>query len=237
MTVLTVQNLTVRHGQLQALTDFSLDVDEGETVAIVGANGAGKSTLMGAIAGLHRATTGRITIDGHDITDVAAYRRLGYGVSLVPEGRRLFRSLSVEENLRTGILRSRSGQWTVERVMELFGWMRERRTQRAWQLSGGEQQAVAIGRALLSNPRLLMIDELSLGLAPAVIKRIYAVVPEILAGGTSVLLVEQDVSQAIRVADRVICLLEGHTVLTGRPAELSREAIEDAYFGVAVERA
>lgn len=234
MSLLSIRDLTVRHGQLQALSDFSLDVEQGETVAIIGANGAGKSTLMGAIAGLHRPSAGRIVLDGSDITAVAAHRRIGYGVSLVPEGRRLFRSLSVEDNLRTGVVRRRTGHWTVETVMDLFGWMRERRAQRAWQLSGGEQQAVAIGRALVSNPRLLMIDELSLGLAPAVIKRIYSVVPTILAGGTSVLLVEQDISQAIRVADRVICLLEGHTVLTGRPSELTREAIEDAYFGVTV---
>ncbi|WP_375388240.1 ABC transporter ATP-binding protein [uncultured Amnibacterium sp.] len=232
MSVLSIDALSVRHGQLQALTDFSLELQEGETVAVVGSNGAGKSTLMGSIAGLLPAASGRITVDGRDLTHVPAHRRVGLGVSLVPEGRRLFRSLSVEENLLTGVSRGRPGDWTVDRVMDLFGWMRERRAQRAWQLSGGEQQAVAIGRALVSNPRLLMIDELSLGLAPAIIKRIYAVVPEIVAGGTAVLLVEQDISQAIRVADRVVCLLEGHTVLTGRPGDLTRDQIEDAYFGV-----
>ncbi len=231
MTVLEVEDLTVHHGQLRALTKFELTLEEGETVAVIGANGAGKSTLMGAIAGLHRASTGRVLVNGTDITTLAAHRRLDHGVALVPEGRRLFRSLTVEENLRTGLSRRRPGEWSVERVMGLFEWMRERRNQRAWQLSGGEQQAVAIGRALVSNPRLLMIDELSLGLAPAIIKRIYAVVPQIVASGTSVLLVEQDISQAIRVADRVLCLLEGHTVLAGRPTDLTRDAIEDAYFG------
>jgi branched-chain amino acid transport system ATP-binding protein len=235
MTVLSVADLTVHHGQLQALTDFSLDLDEGETVAVVGSNGAGKSTLMGSIAGLFPPSSGRITVDGRDLTHVPAHRRVGLGVSLVPEGRRLFRSLSVEENLLTGVSRQRPGAWTVEKVMDLFDWMRARRTQRAWQLSGGEQQAVAIGRALVSNPRLLMIDELSLGLAPAIVKRIYAIVPDIVASGTSVLLVEQDVTQALRVADRVLCLLEGRTVLAGRPADLTPEQIEDAYFGVRVE--
>ena len=232
MTVLEVSSLELRHGQLRALTDFSLSVAEGEVVAVIGANGAGKSTLLGGIAGLLPVAHGRIAVDGRDITKLAAYRRVGAGVGLVPEGRRLFPSLTVEENIATGTYRRRKGHWNIERVYELFDWMRDRRRQSAWQLSGGEQQAVAIGRALVANPRVLLIDELSLGLAPAVVKRIYGVLPRIVEQGTAVLVVEQDVSQAIRVADHVHCLLEGRTVLSGKPAELGRDEIEHAYFGV-----
>jgi branched-chain amino acid transport system ATP-binding protein len=232
VTVLEVSSLELRHGQLRALTDFSLSVAEGEVVAVIGANGAGKSTLLGGIAGLLPVAHGRIAVDGRDITKLAAYRRVGAGVGLVPEGRRLFPSLTVEENIATGTYRRRKGHWNIERVYELFDWMRDRRRQSAWQLSGGEQQAVAIGRALVANPRVLLIDELSLGLAPAVVKRIYGVLPRIVEQGTAVLVVEQDVSQAIRVADHVHCLLEGRTVLSGKPAELGRDEIEHAYFGV-----
>ena len=232
MSVLEVSGLELHHGQLRALTDFTLSVGEGEVVAVIGANGAGKSTLLGGIAGLLPVTSGRIAVDGRDITRLAAYRRVAAGVGLVPEGRRLFRSLSVEENVLTGTYRRREGYWNLERVYELFDWMRDRRRQSAWQLSGGEQQAVAISRALVANPRVLLIDELSLGLAPAVVKRIYGVLPRIVEQGTAVLVVEQDVSQAIRVADHVHCLLEGRTVLSGTPAELGRDQIERAYFGV-----
>jgi branched-chain amino acid transport system ATP-binding protein len=232
VSLLEVRNLDVHHGQLLALRDFSLTMGEGVTVAVIGANGAGKSTLLGALAGLNRATSGSVTFDGHDITRLAAYRRVGIGVALVPEGRRLFKSLTVEDNLLTGTYRARKGPWSVTRVMELFDWMPERRAQNASQLSGGEQQAVAIGRALVGNPRLLLIDELSLGLAPIVIQKIYRVLPRIIEEGTSVLIVEQDVSQGLRVADYVQCLLEGRTVLEGKPADLTMQQIESAYFGI-----
>jgi branched-chain amino acid transport system ATP-binding protein len=232
VSVLEVQGLNVSHGQLLALRDFSLTVGEGETVAVIGANGAGKSTLLGALAGLNKPTTGTVTLDGRDITHLAAYRRVAAGIALVPEGRRLFKSLTVEENLLTGTYRARKGPWSVQRVMELFDWMSDRRDQNASQLSGGEQQAVAIGRALVGNPRLLLIDELSLGLAPIVIQKIYRVLPQIIAEGTSVLIVEQDVSQALRIADSVKCLLEGHTVLEGKPGDFTMQQIENAYFGI-----
>jgi branched-chain amino acid transport system ATP-binding protein len=230
--LLDVRDLTVRYGQLQAVSDVSLRIEEGEIVAVIGANGAGKSTLMATIAGLLSPARGSITFAGANILPLRAHRRIREGICLVPEGRRLFPSLSVEDNLLTGAYCKRSGPWSVERVLQLFPWMKERRRQSAMQLSGGEQQAVAIGRGLLGNPRLLLIDEVSLGLAPLIVRRIYEILPKIVAEGTSILLVEQDVSQALRVADRVQCLLEGRTVLEGRPRELSPEAIEVAYFGV-----
>jgi branched-chain amino acid transport system ATP-binding protein len=232
MSLLEVTDLEVRHGQLAAVNGLDLAVSEGVTLAVIGANGAGKSTLLRAVAGVLRPSRGSIRLDGRDITAMPAHERVAAGIALVPEGRRLFPSLTVEENLLVGTYSRRPGPWSVARVRELFPWMAERRRQVASQLSGGEQQAVAIGRALVSNPRLLLLDEVSLGLAPVIVRRIYEVLPEILATGTTVLLVEQDVSQALRVADRVQCLLEGRSVLEGAPGELTPEAIERAYFGL-----
>ena len=230
--LLEARDLEVHHGQLRALQDVSLRVYPGEVYAIIGANGAGKSTLLRTIAGLHRPTTGTVLLDGTDVTRVRPDRRATQGIAMVPEGRRLFGSLSVEENLKVGATYARNGPWTIERVYELFGWMRERRHQRTAQLSGGEQQSVAIGRALVANPRVLLLDELSLGLAPVVVQRIYGMLPQILATGLTVLLVEQDVSQALRVASRVHCLLEGRTTLEGDPGDLTPERVEAAYFGL-----
>jgi branched-chain amino acid transport system ATP-binding protein len=230
--LLEVRDLTVHHGQLRALDHVSLQVFPGEVYAIIGANGAGKSTLLRTIAGLHRATEGSVLFDGRDLTGVRPERRATQGIVMVPEGRRLFGSLTVEENLKVGATYARPGQWTIERVYELFGWMRDRRRQPTAQLSGGEQQAVAIGRALVANPRVLLFDELSLGLAPVVVQRIYAMLPQILATGLTVLLVEQDVSQALRVASHIQCLLEGRTTLEGRPADVTAEQVEAAYFGL-----
>jgi branched-chain amino acid transport system ATP-binding protein len=222
----------VYHGQLRALQDISLRVYPGEVYAIIGANGAGKSTLLRTIAGLHRPATGSVLLDGADVTRLQPHRRATQGIAMVPEGRRLFGSLSVEENLKVGATYARTGPWTIERVYELFGWMRDRRNQRTAQLSGGEQQSVAIGRALVANPRVLLLDELSLGLAPVVVQRIYGMLPQILATGLTVLLVEQDVSQALRVASRVQCLLEGRTTLEGQPEDLTPARVEAAYFGL-----
>jgi branched-chain amino acid transport system ATP-binding protein len=230
--LLDVADLTVRYGQLPAIADVSMHVREGETVAVIGANGAGKSTLLGTIAGLLSPVRGSIGFAGADVLPLPAHRRLAAGICLVPEGRRLFASLSVEDNLLTGTYCKRPGPWSLGRVFQLFPWMKDRRRQSATELSGGEQQAVAIGRGLLGNPRLLLLDEVSLGLAPVVVRRLYAMLPQIVAEGTSILVVEQDVSQALRVADRVLCLLEGRTVLEGSPRELSPKAIEAAYFGV-----
>ncbi len=231
--LLEVRDLIVHHGQLRALDHVSLRVFPGEVYAIIGANGAGKSTLLRTIAGLHQPTEGAILYDGKDMTKVRPERRAIGGIVMVPEGRRLFGSLTVEENLQVGATYARKGPWTIEHVYELFGWMRERRTQRTAQLSGGEQQSVAIGRALVANPRVLMLDELSLGLAPVVVQRIYAMLPQILATGLTVLLVEQDVSQALRVASHLQCLLEGHTTLEGKPSDVTPEQVEAAYFGLA----
>jgi branched-chain amino acid transport system ATP-binding protein len=231
--ILEVRELTVHHGQLRALDRISLRVFPGEVYAIIGANGAGKSTLLRTIAGLHRPTEGTIWFDGANVTRVRPERRATSGIAMVPEGRRLFGSLSVEENLQVGATYARPGTWTIERVYELFGWMKDRRAQRAGQLSGGEQQSVAIGRALVANPRVLLLDELSLGLAPVVVQRIYATLPQILATGLTVLLVEQDVSQALRVASRLQCLLEGRTTLEGTPSEVTPAQVEAAYFGLA----
>jgi branched-chain amino acid transport system ATP-binding protein len=231
--LLEVRDLTVRHGQLEAVRGVSLSVDPGEVLGIIGANGAGKSTLLRTIAGLHQPAMGAIFLDGADITRLPPEKRVSAGVVLVPEGRRLFGSLNVEENLLAGCYRARPGPWTMGRVLAMFPWMATRRRQPASQLSGGEQQAVAISRALLSNPRLLMLDEPSLGLAPLPLQRIYAVLPELVESGLGVLLVEQDVRQAMKVSGRLQCLLEGRQTLAGVPAELDFEQIEAAYFGVA----
>jgi branched-chain amino acid transport system ATP-binding protein len=231
--LLEVRNLTVHHGQLRALDNVSLRVLPGEVYAIIGANGAGKSTLLRTIAGLHHPTEGSILFDGQDLTRVRPERRATQGIVMVPEGRRLFSSLTVEENLQVGATYARKGPWTIESVYELFSWMKDRRAQRTAQLSGGEQQSVAIGRALVANPRVLLLDELSLGLAPVVVQRIYAMLPQILATGLTVLLVEQDVSQALRVASHIQCLLEGRTTLEGRPSDVTAAEVEAAYFGLA----
>jgi branched-chain amino acid transport system ATP-binding protein len=231
--LLRVEDLTVAHGQLRALHELHLEVRPGEVCAIIGANGAGKSTLLRTLAGLHRPLSGRISFEGRDVTQERPERRLAAGIALVPEGRRLFPSLTLEENLLIGTYHARTGPWTIPRLYEMFRWMPERRRQLAVQLSGGEQQAVALGRALVSNPRLLLLDELSLGLAPLVVRQIYGILPELLAGGVTILLVEQDVSQALRVASKIQCLLKGRTTLEGDPASFTPAQIEAAYFGLA----
>jgi branched-chain amino acid transport system ATP-binding protein len=230
--LLEVRGLVVHHGQLKALSGISLAVYPGEVYAIIGANGAGKSTLLRTIAGLHHPTEGTITYQGSDITGLRPERRATAGIAMVPEGRRLFPSLSLEENLKVGATYARKGPWTIDRVFDLFPWMKDRRGQKTAQMSGGEQQSVAIGRALVANPQVLLLDELSLGLAPVIVQRIYAMLPQVLESGVTVLLVEQDVSQALRVATRLQCMLEGHTTLEGTPAEVTRDQVEAAYFGV-----
>jgi branched-chain amino acid transport system ATP-binding protein len=230
--LLEVSELTVHHGQLRAVDQVSLSVGAGEVYAMIGANGAGKTTLLRTIAGLKAPTSGSIRFDGADVSRLRAEKRVARGIGMVPEGRRLFPSLTVEENLQVGASYARPGPWTIPRLYELFGWMPDRRRQLAAQLSGGEQQQVAIARALAANPRLLLLDELSLGLAPVVVRRIYDTLPELLGSGVTVLLVEQDVSQALRVASRVHCLLEGRTTLQGEPAALTPAGLESAYFGL-----
>jgi branched-chain amino acid transport system ATP-binding protein len=231
--LLEVRDLSVHHGQLQALHGVSLQVPPGATHAMIGANGAGKSTLLRTIAGLHGPTSGSILLDGEVVTAMAPERRVVAGIALVPEGRRLFPSLTVEENLLVGATSGRAGPWNLNRIYELFDWMQGRRRQLAAQLSGGEQQAVAISRALMANPGVLLLDELSLGLAPVVVRRIYGLLPQLAASGVTILLVEQDVSQALAAASQVHCLLEGRITLEGQPSALTGEQIERAYFGVA----
>jgi len=230
--LLEIRDLVVHHGQLRALSGISLTVYPGEVYALIGANGAGKSTLLRTIAGLHHPTSGSISYDGRDVTGLRPEKRATAGIVMVPESRRLFPSLSLEDNLRVGATYSRKGPWDLAAVYELFPWMKDRRGQRTAQMSGGEQQSVAIGRALVANPRMLLLDELSLGLAPVIVQRIYSMLPQILNSGITVLLVEQDVSQALKVATHLQCLLEGHTTLEGTPAEVNREQVEAAYFGV-----
>ena len=230
-TLLDVKDLTVHHGQLCAVDAVSFKVERGEVLTMVGANGAGKSTLLRTLAGLHRQTSGTILFQGADVTKLAPQRRVRLGISLVPEGRRLFPSLTLEENLQVGAHHASKGTFDIKRVYELFDWMPARRRQRAWQFSGGEQQAIAIGRALVANPQVLLLDELSLGLAPIVVERIYTLIPDIVAHGVGILLVEQDVTLGVGVANRVHCLLEGKTSLTGTPGELTSRQIERAYFG------
>jgi branched-chain amino acid transport system ATP-binding protein len=233
MSLLEVSDLVVRHGQLTAIDGLRLSVGAGAAVAVVGANGAGKSTLLRTIAGLHRPAAGTIHFDGADVTSVSTHERVRRGLVMVPEGRRLFASMSVEENLLVGAAVRRPGDWTLDRVYALFPWMTERRSQPTGLLSGGEQQGVAIGRALMTNPRVLLLDEISLGLAPVAIARIYGQLPELLADGLTVLLVEQDVRQSMRFASHVLCLLEGRMTLEGAPRDFTAEQVEAAYFGFA----
>jgi branched-chain amino acid transport system ATP-binding protein len=233
VTLLEVDGLSCHYGDFQALYEVSLAVEEGETVAVIGANGAGKSTLLDSIAGLLRPSAGDVRFDGGSVAALRANVRTRLGISLVPEGRRIFPSLSVTENLLIGGYPKRPGPWSVQRVFELFPFLAERAGSRGWMLSGGEQQALAIGRALMANPRLLLLDEVSLGLAPVAVKRLYDALPSIMSEGTTLVLVEQDIGQALKIAGHISCLLEGRVSLAGRPRDFTRERIVEAYFGIA----
>jgi len=231
--VLETHGLTAFYGHFQALFGITFALNEGETVAIVGANGAGKSTFLKAVAGLLPRPASAVRLDGRDIGALPAFVIVKLGIALVPEGRRLFPSLSVEENLLVGAYgRHLDGPWTLAAVYRLFPVLRERRRAPSTALSGGQQQMVAIGRSLMSNPRILLCDELSLGLAPIVIRDIYAALADIKTRGTSVVLVEQDLAHAMSVADRAYCFQEGRVSLSGRPQDLTRDAIHAAYFGL-----
>lgn len=230
--LLEVRGIDAFYGDFQALFGVSLAIEAGQVVAVIGANGAGKSTLLKSIAGLMHPHHGDILFDGAIITGSPAFDVVARGIALVPEGRRLFPSLTVEENLLIGGQSRRNGPWSLTRVYQLFPALEERRRLPATALSGGQQQMAAIGRALMSNPRLLLCDEISLGLAPIVIRDIYSQLPKIVSEGLSLIIVEQDIVQALKAANRVYCLQEGRVALEGAARELTRDAIAAAYFGV-----
>jgi len=232
VTLLAVEDLDCRYGLLQAVRGVSFEIGSGETVALIGANGAGKTTMLRSIAGAHRPHAGRVVLHGVDVTGFSAHRRVAAGIALVPEGRRLFPGLTVEENLRVASARRRAGRWNVRSVLDVFPMLAQRLHMPAATLSGGEQQAVAIGRALMSNPRVLLLDEVSLGLAPVVVDSVYRSLREIIAEGTTVILVEQDLTRALKFAGRVLCMLEGRIVLQGDASSFDRDAIVHAYFGL-----
>lgn len=235
MALLETKNLIAYYDDFKALFGVDIELNDGETVAIIGANGAGKTTLMRSITGVLKNQLDSVVFDGISIGTKPADEVMSMGVAMVPEGRKLFPSLSVEENLLIGTYgRKTNGHWSLETIYELFPILKERRNNPGTALSGGQQQMVSIGRALMSNPRVLLCDEISLGLAPVVIKDIYKAVPKIKETGTSMIVVEQDIGQALKVADRVYCMMEGRVTLSGTPKELSRETIHDAYFGAAL---
>jgi branched-chain amino acid transport system ATP-binding protein len=230
--LLTTRGLAASYGDFQALFDIDVDVQAGETVAIIGANGAGKSTFLRAIVGSLPSAADMVIYDGTPIGHLPAHDVVRLGVAMVPEGRKLFPSLSVEENLRIGGDYARHGTWTLDRVYALFPRLAERRNAVSTSLSGGEQQMVAIGRALMSNPRLLLCDELSLGLAPVVIREIYACLATIALEGTTLIIVEQDINRALEAANRFYCFQKGRVSLTGSARNVDRTAITAAYFGL-----
>lgn len=230
--LLSTTGLCAYYGDFQALYGVDIHVNPGEVVAIIGSNGAGKTTLMRSISGLMPNAGPMVTWRGRGIGALRADQVAGLGIALVPEGRQLFASLSVEENLIIGGQLGRKGPWSLDAVFDLFPILKERRAVQSTMLSGGQQQMVAIGRALMSNPDLLLMDEISLGLAPVIIKSIYDALPGIIGEGMSAVIVEQDIAKALSVSDRVHCLQEGRISLSGASATVSREAISHAYFGI-----
>jgi branched-chain amino acid transport system ATP-binding protein len=231
--LLAVERLSVFYDQFRAVDSIDLAVDEGEVVSIIGANGAGKSSLLKAIIGQADRIEGTIRYEGEDLAGHTTADIVAKGIALVPEGRRLFPSLSVEENLNLGWEVGRRGEIGLKEVFDFFPVLEERRRQKARELSGGQQQMVALGRALLANPKLLLCDEISLGLAPLIIDSLYTLIPEIKMRGIGILVVEQDITRSLAVADRFYCLLEGRVMLTSRPGETSRDVVMKHYFGEA----
>ncbi|MFT3975193.1 MAG: ABC transporter ATP-binding protein [Amaricoccus sp.] len=233
--LLSTHGLVARYGDFQALYGVDVEVAAGEAVALIGANGAGKSTFLRAVMGLLRVEPDMVRFDGRPIGGTPADRVVREGIAIVPEGRRLFTGMSVEDNLRVAVDQAarmgRSGGWTMARLHQLFPILKEKARVPVQSLSGGQQQMVAIGRALLCQPRVLLCDEISLGLAPKVIREIYAALPEIRAQGAAVVVVEQDVGLARSATDRLYCMLEGRVTLAARSADVTREQIGAAYFG------
>ena len=231
MPLLEVDSVDVFYGDFQAVSGVSLSLAEGEVLALIGANGAGKTTLLRAVTGLLAPRAGRIRFDGDDVTGLPAEALARHGIAMVPEGRMLFPSLTVEENLQMGTLTRRHGAWTLDTVYDVFPALKDLRQRNAMQLSGGQQQMVAIGRALLGNPRLLICDELSLGLAPLVVEEIYRTFERIRGADLSIVLVEQDVARARAFSDQVTCLLKGQVTLQGASQAIELSQVTAAYFG------
>jgi branched-chain amino acid transport system ATP-binding protein len=230
--LLSVTALDAFYGDFQALFGIDLELHPGEAVAVIGANGSGKSTLLKSLAGLVKNRPGAIRLAGQNIGDYAAAKIVRMGLALVPEGRQLFPSLSVEENLLIGAYGGdRKSPWDLDAIYRMFPVLSERRKSSVTVLSGGQQQMIAIGRALMSNPSILLCDEISLGLAPIIVENIYQMIPRIRENGTGVIVVEQDIARALRSADRFYCLQEGHVTLSGRPSDVDQAAIRAAYFG------
>jgi branched-chain amino acid transport system ATP-binding protein len=232
MSLLATNNLSAFYGDFQALFDIDVAVEAGETIAVIGANGAGKTTFLRAVAGALQTAPDMVMFDGKPIGHLTPHEVVHLGIAMVPEGRRLFPSLTVEENLLLGGHSERKGPWSLKRVYELFPRLHELRHLPAPALSGGQQQMAAVGRALMANPRLLLCDELSLGLAPVVIRDIYQCLGAIIAEGTTVVLVEQDINRALDASTRFYCFQEGHLALTAATAGFNRAAITAAYFGL-----
>lgn len=230
--LLSTTGLTAFYADFQALYGIDLHIDPGEVIAVIGSNGAGKTTLMRSVSGLLRNENAMVRWRSEHIGSLRADQIAARGIALVPEGRQLFPSLSVEENLIIGGQLGRPGHWSLDSVFALFPVLKERRAVQSTALSGGQQQMVAIGRALMSNPDLLLLDEISLGLAPVIIKSIYDALPGIINQGMSAVIVEQDIAKALSVSDRFYCLQEGRVSLTGASATASRDEISRAYFGI-----
>lgn len=230
--ILQLDALDAHYGDFQALYGVSLRVEPGEVVAVIGANGAGKTTMLRSVAGLLRNKPGMVRWKGREVGALRADQIAALGIALVPEGRLLFPSLSVEENLIIGGQLGRKGPWSLDRVYALFPILRERRQQASTSLSGGQQQMVAIGRALMANPELVLMDEISLGLAPVIIRQIYDALPGIVGEGLTAVIVEQDIAKALSVSSRVYCLQEGRVSLEGPSKTVARDEITRAYFGV-----
>jgi branched-chain amino acid transport system ATP-binding protein len=230
--ILSVENLESWYGDAQVLHGLSFSLKQGEVLSLIGANGAGKSTLLKSICGLLPKKTGNITFNGKRIDQAVANEIVSHGIALVPEGRRLFPSLSVEENLVLGGSIDRKGPWNLEAIYGLFPILKEKRNAPSTSLSGGQQQMVAIGRGLMSNPDLILLDELSLGLAPIIIKDIYDILPKIVGNGLSAILVEQDVTRALAFSQQFLCVQEGRISLRGAPRDFTKDQISAAYFGM-----
>jgi branched-chain amino acid transport system ATP-binding protein len=235
MSLLSIQSLEARHGLLAAVQGISLEIEQGETLALVGANGAGKTTLLRTLAGVHPVASGRIVFDGVDVSAMPAHRRAAAGLALVPEGRKLFPAMTVEENLLVALSAKRDGSWNLGTVLDAFPQLKPKLKAAAGTLSGGQQQAVAIGRALMTNPRVLLLDEVSLGLSPLAVQGVYDSLRTLMGKGTvhgtTVVLVEQDLKRTFQVADRIVCMLEGKVVASGRADEMTREQVMEHYFG------